>query len=209
MKNKGFDQLAYARRIRRAGRPIRIPEDDGEARCIPTEALRVRQTGGVFESSAFDWGAGTGFKIYLIVTSNISGFAVSHIEIDLPWTQTSFYWLEDPLEIGGQSRCYRFCGDGVREFERELVINHRLQVTQQFSKGMSVKGFLLGFGFDAIPERFSQGQMIPALIVLYDQFAHPYRAPIELWADRTRKGLRRPQSSVARRGRLCDKRDVI
>jgi hypothetical protein len=88
MKNKGFDQLAYARRIRSAGRLIDIPEDDGEARSIPSDALRVRQTGGVIESSAFDWGAGTGFKIYLIVTSNISGFAVSHIEFELPWKST-------------------------------------------------------------------------------------------------------------------------
>ena len=77
MKNEGFDQLAYARRIRSAGRPIHIPEDDGEARSLPSDALRVRQTGGVFESTAFDWGAGAGFKINLVVTSKISGFAVS------------------------------------------------------------------------------------------------------------------------------------
>jgi hypothetical protein len=57
MKNEreGFDQLAYARRIRSAGRPIHIPQDDGETRCIPSEALRVRQTEGVIESTAFDW----------------------------------------------------------------------------------------------------------------------------------------------------------
>ena len=41
MKNEGFDQLAYARRIRSAGRAIHIPEDDGEVRYIPSAALRV------------------------------------------------------------------------------------------------------------------------------------------------------------------------
>lgn len=85
MKNEGFDQLAYARRIRSAGRPIHIPQDDGAVRSIPSDALRVRQTGGIIESTAFDWGAGTGFKINLVVTSKISGFAVSHIELEPPW----------------------------------------------------------------------------------------------------------------------------
>jgi len=209
MKNEGFDQLAYARRIRRAGRLIHIPQDDGETRCIPSEALRVRQTGGVIESTAFDWGAGTGFKIYLVVTSNISGFAVSHIELELPWQQTYFYWLEDPLVIDGPSRFYRFGGMGGLEFKRELVINHRLEVTRPFSAGESAKGFLLGFGYDPIPAEFSQGKMIPAFVAIYDQSARSYRAPVELWADRTTRNLRPLRSSVRRKGGLLDKRDPI
>jgi hypothetical protein len=209
MKNKGFDQLAYARRIRSAGRLIHIPEDDGEARSIPSDALRVRQTGGVIESTAFGWGAGTGFKIYLIITSNISGFAVSHVELELPWKSTYFWWLEDPVVIDGPSKCYRFVGDDIVEFARELVINHRLEVTRPFSAGESAKGFLLGLGTDPIPAEFSQGRMIPAFIVLYDQTASPYRAPIELWADRTTKNLRPLRSSARRKGGLLDKRDPI
>jgi hypothetical protein len=209
MKNEEFDQLAFARRIRRAGRPIHIPEDDGETRSIPSDALRVRQTGGIIESSAFDWGAGTGFKIHLVVTSNISGFAVSYIELEVPWKQTYFHWLEDPVVIDGPSRCYRFVGNGSLEFKRELVINHRLEVTRPFSAGESAKGFLLGFGYDPIPEKFSQGQMIPAFLILYDQFSCPYRVPIELWADRTTRNLRPRRSSVRRKGGLLDKRDPI
>jgi len=73
MKNEGFDQLTFARRIRRAGRPIHIPEDDGDVRYIPSAALRVYQTGGIIESTAFDLSAGTGFKINLVVTSTVSG----------------------------------------------------------------------------------------------------------------------------------------
>ena len=209
MKKEGLDQLAYARRIRSAGRLIHIPQDDAETRCIPSEALRVRQTGGVIESTAFDWGAGTGFKIYLVVTSNISGFAVSHIELELPWQQTYFYWLEDPLVIDGPSPCYRFGGNGGLEFNRELVINHRLEVTRPFSTGESAKGFLLGFGYDPIPVEFSQGKMIPAFVVIFDQSARPYRAPVELWADRNTRNLRPRRSSVRRKGGLLDKRDPI
>jgi hypothetical protein len=97
MKNEGFDQLAYARRIRSAGRPIHIPQDDGEARSLPSNTLRVCQTGGVIESTAFDWGAGAGFKINLVVTSNTSGFAVSNIELELPWKQTSLGGSKTPM----------------------------------------------------------------------------------------------------------------
>ena len=49
-----------------------FPEDDGDARHIPSEGLRVYQTGGVIESSAFDWGGGTACKIYLVITSGIA-----------------------------------------------------------------------------------------------------------------------------------------
>ena len=159
--------------------------------------------------AAFDWGGGTGFKIYAVVTSKISGFAVSHIEIELPWKQTYFYWLEDPLVIDGRSKRYRFGGNGGLEFERDLVINHRLEVTRPFSAGESAKGFLLGFGHDSIPAEFSQGKMIAAFLVLYDQSSRPYRIPVELWADRTKKNLHRSPARVPRRGRLLDKRDVI
>lgn len=209
MKNAGFDQLAFARRIRKAGRPIHIPEDDGEARCLPSDALQVRQTGGVIESSVFDWGNGTGVKIYIVITSKVAGLAVSHIELELPWKQTYFYWLEDPKVIDGRSQCYRFAGDTNLEFGRDLVINHRLEVTRPFSAGESAKGFLLGFGFDSIPDEFSHGTMIPAFVIFYDQLGRNFRAPVELWADRSQKNLRSVRWAAKRKGGLFDKRDPI
>jgi hypothetical protein len=191
------------------GAPGVPSQDDGAVRSIPSDALRVRQTGGLVESTAFDWGASTGFKINLVVTSKIAGFAVSYVELELPWKQTSFWWLEDPDVIDGPWRCYRFNGDSPLEFARNLVINHRLQVTRPFSAGESAEGSLLGIGCDPIPAEFSQGKMIPSFLVLYDQFARPYRAPVELWADRTTKNLRPRRSSARRKGKLLDKRDPI
>lgn len=75
--------------------------------------------------------------------------------------------------------------------------------------GKSAKGFLLGFGYDPIPEKFSQGKMIPAFLILYDQFSRPYRVPIELWANRTTKNLRPRRLCTRRKGWLLDKRDPI
>ena len=143
------------------------------------------------------------------MTSRLSGLAIAHVEFQPPWKQTSFWWLEDPELIDGRSRCYRFVGGSTRDFPRELVINHRLQVTRQFSAGQSVEGLLLGFSCDSIPATFSQGAMISTFLVLYDQFARPYRAPVELWTDRTTKNLRPARSGAKRKGRLLDKRDTI
>jgi hypothetical protein len=207
MKNEEFDQLAYARRIRSAGRPIHIPEDDGEVGYIPSDALRVSQTGAVIESAAFDWGAGTGFKIQLLVTSRVARFAVSHIELKLPWKQGYFYWLEDPDVIDGPSRCYRFSGNQNLEFERNFVLNHRLKVTRPFSAGESAEGLLLGLGSEPIPEVFSHGRMIPAFVDIYDQFARKCLVPVELWADRTARNTR--PAGARRKGGLFAKRDPI
>ena len=209
MKNEGFDQLVYARRIRSAGRAIYIPEDDGEVRYIPSNALRVYQTGAIIESTAFDLGAGTGFIINLVVTSRVSGFAVSDIELKLPWEHTHVQWLEDPKVIDGRSRCYRFFGNETLEFERNLVLNHRLKRTQRFSAGESAEGLLLGLGSEPIPEEYPHGKMIPAFVVIYDQFARMCGVTIELWADRSTRSIRRAGRGTRRRKGLFDKRDVV
>ena len=207
--NIGTDHLALARRIRAAGCPIFVAEDDGETPCVPSDELRVYLQGSVVESSAFVWGRMTGFKIHLVITSSKSTFAVSRVELELPWKEDQVLWLEDPDEIGGASRCYRFYGnDNILEFGRNEVINHRLRVTKQFSSGESVTGYLLGLGQNAIPEAFPHGSMIPAFVILYDQFGRAFRTGVELWTDRTEQGHRR-RDLVRREGGLFDKRDVI
>jgi hypothetical protein len=200
MKNEGFDQLAYARRIRSAGRAIHIPEDDGEVLYIPSAALRVYQTGAIIESTAFDLDAGTGFIINLVVTSRASGFAVSYIELELPWKHTHVQWLEDPKVIDGHSRCYRFFGDQTLEFERNLVLNHHLKRTQRFSAGESAEGYLLGLGSEPIPEEHPHGKMILAFVIIYDQFLRMCRVPVKLWADRSTRNIRPAGWGARRKG---------
>ncbi len=61
MKNRNYDSLAVARRIRAAGRPIYIAEDDAAAPSILCDALLVHQTGGLMESRAIDCSNCTAF----------------------------------------------------------------------------------------------------------------------------------------------------
>jgi hypothetical protein len=204
MKEKTYDSLAVARRIRAAGRPIYIAEDDAEVRGIPCDGLRVRQTGGVMESQAIDCSGGTAFILNLSITINLPKFAISDFGLEPPWESNSFYWLEDPLQIDGTSRYYRFGSRDLPEFERGQVINHRADVRRVFSPGDSLKGFLLGYGFDSIPEQFRHGTMVPAFIVVHDQFGREHRSPIELQVVRN---LARPR--VLRRSTLLDRPDSI
>jgi hypothetical protein len=116
MKDKTYNGLALARKVRAAGRPIFIAEDDDEARSIPCDGLRVHLTGGVMESQAIDCSGGTAFIIDLASTISLPKFAISAFGLEPPWKNDYFYWLEDPPQIGGTSRCYRFGSRDLPEF---------------------------------------------------------------------------------------------
>ena len=186
MKNKTTGDLALARRIRAAGCPIYIAEDEGEARVIPSDGLKVFQWGGVNDSTVnvlTSYG-GIAVIIYLGVTFNLSNFAISSFRFEPPWKNDSFYWLPDPLEIDDSSDCYRF---GVRDlptFERSRVLNHYADERKIHSKGETLKGCLLGFGTDAIPKNYQHG-MISAFVDIYDQHGRVHRTSVKLWLVRS------------------------
>jgi hypothetical protein len=204
MKKRNYDSLAVARRIRAAGRPIFIAEDDAAASAIPCDALHVRQTGGVIESRAIDCSNCTAFIIYLLITAKQPAFAISAFGLEVPWKTDHFHWLADPLELDGPSPCYRFHLPGVPEFERRDVINHYADPTRVLSSEHSLKGFLLAVGSDPMPEQLRHGMMIPAFVIVYDQFGRDHRSPVELQVVRNRT-----QSRALRKRNLLDHPDPI
>jgi hypothetical protein len=186
LKDKTVANLSLARRIRAAGRPIYIAEDDGEARCIPSDALRVYQYGGVTESSvsALSSSGGIAVILYLGISINLPHFAIAAFGLELPWENNSFWWLADPFESYSNSQCYSFGRRDFPDFERGQVLNHYAGGRQIYTR--SLKGALLGFGLDSVPKEFSHGMMIPAFVVIYDQFWRECRSPVKLWLDRSR-----------------------
>lgn len=204
MKDKTYDGLAVARRIRAAGRSIYIAEDDGAPPVIPCDGLRVRQWGSVVESRVIDCTNCSAFVINLVITANQAKFAISAFSLKTPWKNEHFHWLEDPLQLDGPSRNYRFHLSGVPEFERRDVINHHADPTRVLSSGHSLKGFLLAVGSDPMPEEFQHGMMIPAFVIIYDQFEREHTSPVELQVVRNR-----PQSRVLRKRNLLDHPDPI
>jgi hypothetical protein len=203
-KDKTYDGLAMARRIRAAGRRIYIAEDDGPSPSIPCDGLHVQQTGGQMESCAIECAGGTAYIVNVVITSRLPAFAISAFGIQPPWRAEYFRWLEDPLVIDGHSRRYGFGVPEVPEFEREQVINHYADVRQILPCGHSLSGFLLGIGFETIPERFRHGMMVPSFLIVYDQFGRPHPSPVELQAIRNRT---RPR--VLRKRSLLDHPDSI
>jgi hypothetical protein len=192
-----WDPLAVgpAARVR-----IHIEEDDCGATHVPSEGLSINLYGGVTESTAFDLCGGTGFIIYLTITINLPGFAISAFGLELPWTG-EIRWLEDPLEIDGSSNVYRFGGRNLPEFERDRVLNHFAEVRLIHSRGSSLKGCLLGIGTVPIPDRFPHGAMIPGFVTVSDQYWREYRSSVSLWADRKQELL--PALVQKSRGRDC------
>ena len=187
MKGKPCNEsLELARRIRAAGVRIHIEEDDCGTLNASSGGLRVYLQGGVAESSVFDFNGGTGVMLSLVITCNLPRFAISAFDLELPW-RGRIQWLEDPREINGSSRGYRFGGSSLLEFDRSLVLNHVADVRHVLQRGTSFEGYLLGIGTNPISDQFVHGAMIPAFITVVDQFGHRYKSPISIWADRSEK----------------------
>ena len=180
--NDTVDRLALARRIRAAGRPIFIREDDVDPEPPPIKSLIVRQTGPVMGTSVFEYSCGTGVMIDLCITVNISGFAIGYFDLDLPWPMKNFRWFEDPKDT--YSPCYQFWGTGL-EFGRTRVLNHRAD-GGLLPRGQTVEGLLLGSYMAFIPEEFRHGEIITASLIIADQYEQEYRTPVNLVVDRSR-----------------------
>ena len=203
---KGNHNLALARRIRAAGRPIYIPDDDDDGGTSegPSNSLDVYPIGGQLESCAFEYSAGTGIMIQLVITVLAPTFVIASFDVELPWQKIGFRWLDDPLEIDESLTKYSFSGK-YYEFERKQVLNHRADVCRTLRRGQSIKGFLLGNDMAPIPDEVRDASLFPATVIIWDQYGSRYRASVELTAMRGEKYVRRP----SRRGGLFDKRDRI
>lgn len=209
MKNRETEpNLTLARRIRAAGAAIYIEEDDSEAPQILPTGLRIRQFGGLIESRAFDFYGAAGYILCVAIASNLPQFSISAFELDLPY-KGMVHWLDDPLEYDGSSTVYRFRGKYPLEFERDRVLNHLADVRRAYSKGQSLKGMLLGLGTEPISDEFQHGRMIPAFLIVSDQFGREYRSPVSLWADRADKLHYNTPPRIPRRGSLLDHPDRV
>jgi hypothetical protein len=175
---------ALARRIRAAGVPIYIQEDDSAAANSSSDELFIRQFGGITESAAFDYYGGAGFVIYLVITIGVPAFAISAFELQLPWTN-KIRWLEDPSAIDGIPRAYHFGHNNAIEYGWSEVLNHRADVRRIIPRGHSLEGCLLGIADEGIPNSIGHGAMIPGTLSVLGQFGRPYASEVSLWADRS------------------------
>lgn len=173
-----------------------------------TSGLLVSQNEGCTESRVFDFYGAAAYILSVTITINLPRFAITGFDLSLPW-EGYVWWLADPLARAARSPLYRFDRDYILDYDRCLVLNHLADVRRLWKRGESPKGYLLGVGNDPIPERFEQGAIIPAFLIVHDQYGTAHRSPVSLWTDRTGRFFRRARSGQLRVGGLLDKRDPI
>lgn len=190
MKTNRSSSLELARRLRAGGVEVDVPEDNPQVSSVALLDVLIRQTGGIIESTAYDYLGGTGYMLFLRITVNIERFAISSFGLEVPWDDETIWFLDDPRELDG-SEVYRlWAGGGPIEFDRDQVINHYADVRHMIPRGKSITGLLLGMGMAEIPEEYKHGTSIPAMLTIFDQNRQKYLSPVSLWADRSERRRR-------------------
>jgi hypothetical protein len=129
--------------------------------------------------------------------------------LKLPWEKINFRWLPDTLESFDDSTLYKFAGKNSLAYERDQVLNHHADVRQILQHGRSILGLLLGISMEPIPDEFRTGTLVPATVVIADQFSREYRAKVSLFINKREKHRGGASSIIRRRGGLFEKRDRI
>ena len=129
----------------------------------------------------------------------IQGFELSSPAMDL-----GAWFLEDPTVNRSDSRLYRF-RDGT-DFDRNEVLNHRVDAQGTLRYGDVMEGMLLAESFDAIPSRFVDKSFIPICLSIINQFDHVHESMIELRVERT---AGRIQPRPPRRSSLFEREDGL
>jgi hypothetical protein len=180
-RRTGGSNLELARRIRAAGVPIHIEEDEDKSARTFSDRLLIEQFGAETESRAFDFCGGAGFICWLTITTLRPRIAISAFVLELPWT-TEVQWLQ-PIA----SR-YEFGGRDSLGFDEDQVLNHYADLQRRpLGWGTTIQGCLLGIGTEAIPHNFVHGASIPAMLTVMDQYRGKSVSPVSFWADRSHK----------------------
>jgi hypothetical protein len=192
-----------ARKLQNLGIPLEFKEED-----ILSPVL-IRQDDNPSESRVISvFGAATAVILAVRITSNSNCFAPSWFDLALPWVDPSFTWLADPAEnVSEGNPEYRIPATSL-SYDRHIVLNHKFSPSNNLQRGKSIEGYLLGFGYGAIPTEFRRGMFVPATLTVADQFEQEYSKEVELRV--TRVAMRHTSApSKTRRGRLFEKRDPI
>lgn len=186
-KETAEGRFALARRLRAVGVPLRDAEDTTQYE------LRIDQVGGVNESQVFDLDCGgTGYMLDLVITNNLpSPVTIFDFELEPPWNDPRFHWLDDPDEWEPPADSYFFPGWNRYGFPRKLVLNHRRRSKGELRPGAVREGLLLGWGYAPIPDCFTHGCSVDAKLSIVDRLEHRFSAEVSLWVCRSAKLIRK------------------
>jgi hypothetical protein len=189
------------RRLRAAGVPLEVGEDDCGINAVPANGLFITRTG---DCSAIELDpSGVGYILDLRIVPNFPWpFEISTVELELPWTDSFLHWIPDPLETDAKDEMYWLPTKGGLGYARNQAINHHVGSGKRFSRGCSIGGLLLGIGA-FMPDDIRPGSEVPAFVRVLDQFGKEYTREISLRVERANRRTRLQKKGSTRKSLLA------
>jgi hypothetical protein len=191
-------EKALVDRVQAAGIPIAIESTKNEV-----SSLLIRQDFDAYESMLFNLNGGTGLILPIKISVDIPVFVFSGVDIRLSrWPNAWFRPLEENDQ--GEWPHYDFWGRSELKFHRNESINRFLGGRTQFRRGGFLRGLLLAFCHDPLPEDIVRGEILQGSIEIFDHFEQKHSAKISLRVHREVERERKPNP---RRERLFARPD--
>ncbi len=169
-------QQAIDRRLRAVRVPLE-PED-----TLLDSSIIIEQLDGV--NKVFDMRCGgTGYIFHLAIPSNaLRQVSTLDFRCKLPWGEPSISWLEDPHDFEPKLEFYKLPNGEV--YTRDECINHVILSPNPMRCCGFIKGLLLGYGTEPIPNQYQHGESVRADL---DIFGHGRPAELELLINRNER----------------------
>ena len=163
-----------------------------------SRGLSLSQTGDSAQNRVFDLDRGGWACTLAIAICNLSDWAncVQEYRLEFPRFEWHIEWLEDPFRKSPRGYSYSFPPPGSLEFEREVVLNHRIGRKGRLNPGDSFEGLLLGKGQACLPDNFRDRQRMITKLAIFDGRGVCYELEMTLCVRRqVRIGIKKPGPS--------------
>jgi hypothetical protein len=163
-----------------------------------SRGLSALQTGDPAQNRVFELDRGGWGCTLAIAIQNDSDrvICVQEYRLEVPRFEWNFEWLEDPFRKSPRGYSYSFPPPGSLEFEREVVLNHRIGRKGRLNPEDSFEGLLLGKGQACLPDTFRDRQRMLAKLTVFDGRGDSYELKVTLYVDRPVPiGIKKPGAS--------------
>jgi hypothetical protein len=178
------EELLFFSELRTAGIPL--DEEVLEATKAASRGLSLIQIGTSIESGTFDLiPGGTGYMLSVAICNDSNcDISLHDLRLKIPWSEPQFHWLEDPLHKVPREFVYSFPEGGPMGFDRDVVLNHRIDQQGKLYPGDCLEGLLLGVGQERAPVEYRDRQRVQTRLSVFDERGNRYDLHLNLLMSR-------------------------